>query len=148
MKTTSVEQMGHGAFLLRLALGFMWISHALLKWHVFTLPGFAQWLDGKGLPGFMAWPVFLLEISGGTAIVLGFFGRYVSLLLLPILVVATGTHIPNGWVFTNAGGGWEYPVFLIVASLAHYLLGDGPLAVSHFLKRHSSVTRRPATASQ
>jgi putative oxidoreductase len=33
--------------------------------------------------------------------------------------------VPNGWVFSSAGGGWEYPVFLVVASVALWLLGDG-----------------------
>ena len=31
-----------GAMLLRLGLGVMWISHALLKWFVFTIPGFSD----------------------------------------------------------------------------------------------------------
>ncbi len=29
------------ALILRLGLGVMWISHALLKWFVFTIPGFS-----------------------------------------------------------------------------------------------------------
>ena len=40
-----------GAFLLRLSLGTMWISHALLKIFVFTLPGAAKFFDSVGLPG-------------------------------------------------------------------------------------------------
>jgi putative oxidoreductase len=119
----------YGALIVRLALGMMWLSHAGLKWFVFTIPGFAGWLDSQGLPGFMAWPVFLLEALGGVCILLGFYGRQVSLLLLPILLVATSTHIPNGWVFTSAGGGWEYPVFLIAASIAYGLMGDGAFAL-------------------
>ena len=119
----------YGALIVRLALGMMWLSHAGLKWFVFTIPGFAGWLDSQGLPGFMAWPVFLLEALGGICILLGFYGRQVSLLLLPVLLVATSTHIPNGWVFTGAGGGWEYPVFLIAASIAHGLMGDGAFAL-------------------
>jgi len=50
-----------GATLLRLGLGVMWIAHALLKWFVFTIPGFAGWLESQGIPAYMAWPVFLLE---------------------------------------------------------------------------------------
>lgn len=119
----------YGALIVRVALGVMWISHAGLKWFVFTVPGFAGWLESQGLPGFMAWPVFLLEALGGLCILLGFYGRQISLLLLPVLLVATFTHIPIGWLFTNAGGGWEYPVFLIAASVAHGLLGDGALAL-------------------
>jgi len=73
--------------------------------------------------------VVAAELLGGLAIILGIYGRQVSLLLSPILLVAAWVHLPNGWVFTNANGGWEYPVFLLVASIAHWLVGDGRLAV-------------------
>jgi putative oxidoreductase len=119
-----------GPTVLRLALGSMWISHALLKWFVFTLPGFAGFLTSQGLPGFMAWPVFLLELLGGLAILTGFYGRWVSLALLPVMAVAMSTHLANGWLFTNAGGGWEYPLFLMAASFVHFLVGDGALALT------------------
>lgn len=119
-----------GATLLRLALGSMWVAHALLKWFVFTMPGFAGWLESQGLPGFMAWPVFLLELVGGLMILLGFYGRQVSAVLIPVMLVAAWTHAGNGWVHNSAGGGWEYPVFLIIASIVHLLIGDGKLALS------------------
>ncbi len=131
----------YAATLLRLALGSMWISHALLKALVFTLPGFAAFLAAKGLPSFAAWPVFLMEITGGIAILLGWHGRIVSVLLLPVMATALWTHLPNGWVFTNANGGWEYPAFLLLASLVHVLQGDGALALSD---RGESVRAVPA----
>jgi putative oxidoreductase len=46
-----------------------------------------------------------------------------------VLAVAAWVHWPNGWVFSSANGGWEYPLFLLAASLVHWLLGDGPWAV-------------------
>ncbi|MDY6943538.1 MAG: DoxX family protein [Pseudomonadota bacterium] len=119
----------YGALAIRIALGSMWLAHAGLKWFVFTLPGFAAWLNSQGLPSYMAWPVFLLELVGGLAILTGFYGRYFSLSLIPIMAVAMFTHLNNGWVHTSTGGGWEYPAFLIVASLAHALVGDGVFAL-------------------
>ena len=118
-----------GTLVLRLALGTMWISHALLKLLVFTLPGTAQFFDSVGYPGWMAYPVFAAEIVGGTAILLGIYARQVSLLLLPIMLGAGWVHLPNGWVFSAKNGGWEYPVFLAIASLALWLLGDGAYAL-------------------
>lgn len=117
-----------GALLLRLALGTMWISHALLKILVFTLPGAAQFFDSVGLPGVLVYPVVGAELLGGTAILLGLQGRFVSVLLIPILLVAAWVHWPNGWVFTSPGGGWEYPVFLAAVSAVHALIGDGAFA--------------------
>ena len=118
-----------GTLVLRLALGTMWISHALLKLLVFTLPGTAQFFDSVGYPGWMAYPVFAAEIVGGTALLLGVYARQVSLLLVPIMLAAAWVHLPNGWVFSAKNGGWEYPVFLAIASLALWLLGDGAYAL-------------------
>ncbi len=117
------------AMFLRMGLGIMWIAHALLKWFVFTIPGFASWLESQGIPAFMAWPVFLLELTGGLMILIGFYGRYFSAALIPIMLVATWTHLSNGWLHTSEGGGWEYPMFLVLASIVHILLGDGRFAM-------------------
>ena len=126
MKTDNdISATAHGAAVLRLALGIMWISHALLKLLVFTLPGTVKFFDSVGIPGVLVYPVVAAELLGGVAILLGFYGRQVSLLLTPVLAVAAWVHLPNGWVFSNAKGGWEYPVFLLAASLVHWLLGDG-----------------------
>ena len=48
-----------------------------------------------------------------------------ALALVPVMAVAAWVHAPNGWVHTSTGGGWEYPVFLTVASFALWLFGDG-----------------------
>ena len=113
------------AALLRLALGSMWLSHAWLKFGVFTMAGFSGFLAQQGLPTVLAWPVLLAEAAGGALILLGIGGRWVSLALLPILAGATLVHAGNGWVFSAPNGGWEYPVFLMAMSLVHALLGDG-----------------------
>jgi putative oxidoreductase len=126
-----------GVMLLRLGLGAMWIAHALLKWFVFTIPGFAGWLETQGIPALMAWPVFLLELVGGVMILTGFYGRYASAVLVPVILVAAWTHISNGWLHTSEGGGWEYPIFLVLASMAHALIGDGRFAI-----RSSQIMRK------
>ncbi len=118
-----------GATILRLTLGAMWVSHAWFKISAFGVAGFAGWLGSLGLPGFMAGPVIALELIGGVLILAGLYGRYVSVALLPILAVATWVHIPNGLIFSNANGGWEYPVFLMIVSVVHALIGDGVLAL-------------------
>jgi len=122
---THARSLSLAMLLLRVALASMWISHALLKIVVFTLPGTAQFFTSVGLPGVLAYPVVAAELAGGTAILLGVYGRVASLLLLPILLTAAWVHLPNGWVFSSTGGGWEYPVFLVIASIVHVLIGDG-----------------------
>ena len=119
----------YGTALLRISLGLMYVAHALLKLLVFTLPGTAIFFESVGFPGVLAYPVFAAELVGGVALVLGVCARQVSLALVPVLVAATSVHAGNGWLFTNSGGGWEYPVFLVLASVSLWLLGDGALAL-------------------
>ena len=130
MRTEPLSVNPLGLALLRVALGTMWISHAALKWLVFSLPGTAEFFESVGIAGVLAYPVFVVEMLGGVALVAGFYARQVALALVPILVVAMWVHLPNGWVHTSPGGGWEYPLFLIVASIAQWLLGDGPFALA------------------
>jgi putative oxidoreductase len=115
---------------LRAALGAMWIAHALLKIFVFTLAGTAGFFAAHGFPAFLAGPVAAAELVGGMLIVLGWHGRLVSAALAPILLGALLVHVPNGWVFTAAGGGWEYPAFLVAASVVHAIGGDGAFALA------------------
>jgi len=119
----------YGVALLRISLGVMWVAHALLKLVVFTLPGTAAYFASVGLPGVLAYPVFAVELLGGAALIFGVYARQVSLALVPIMAVAAWVHFPNGWAHTSPNGGWEYPVFLIVASVVLWLLGDGALAL-------------------
>lgn len=130
MNTTPTPT-SYGITLLRVSLGVMWIAHALLKLFIFTLPGTAQFFASVGIPGFLAYPVFAVELLGGIALVLGIYARQVALALVPVMATAASVHFGNGWVHTSPNGGWEYPVFLIVASIALWLLGDGALALRH-----------------
>ena len=43
-------------------------------------------------------------------------------------------HGSAGWLFSNQGGGWEYPAFLLSASVAQVLLGDGAFALRNAFK--------------
>ena len=138
-----------GRLVLRLALGTMWLSHGLvLKLLTFGIDGLAGWLESVGLPAAMAWPLTLVEIAGGVLILAGWHGRAVSTLLIPILIGATWIHSGNGWAFTNAQGGWEYPVFLAFASVAHVLLGDGAYVLFRQGRpaRRGSERNAPATS--
>ena len=129
MDISNSSPAAYGVTLLRVSLGVMWVAHALLKLLVFTLPGTAQFFVSVGFPGFLAYPVFATELLGGIALVLGVYARQTALALVPVMAVAAWVHWPNGWVHTSAGGGWEYPVFLIAASLSLWLLGDGAVAL-------------------
>src|SRR5690349_14115862 len=119
---------GYAALVLRVALGVMFMAHALLKYFVFTLPGTAQFFASLGLPGVLGYVTFAVELIGGILLIAGVRARIVSLALVPVLLGATWAHAGNGWVFTAANGGWEYPAFWTVALVVQALLGDGAFA--------------------
>ncbi len=119
----------YGALLLRLALGIMFIAHALLKILVFTLAGTAAFFASQGFPAWTAYPVAFGEAAAGAALIAGFQVRIVSLATLPILVGALAVHLPNGWVFNAPNGGWEYPALLIVLVIVQALIGEGAYAL-------------------
>ncbi|MFD2264638.1 DoxX family protein [Lacibacterium aquatile] len=120
-----------GVTLLRISLGIMFLAHSvILKWLTFTPAGTAQFFVSIGLPAWTAYATLAAEIIGGGMLVLGIQARWAALALSPILLGALGVHAGNGWVFTATGGGWEYPLYLLVLSLAQVLLGDGALVLS------------------
>lgn len=120
----------YAAFILRAALGVMFIAHGLLKVLVFTVPGTVQFFGSLGLPAIFAYLTMLGEIGGGLLLLAGIFTRYVAIALIPVLAGALVlAHWSAGWMFANQGGGWEYPAFLVAASVASALLGDGAFAL-------------------
>jgi putative oxidoreductase len=122
----------YAAALLRVSLGVMFIAHSLvLKYLTFTLPGTAQFFQSLGLPAGLAYATFWAELVGGGLLVAGVGTRWVAVALVPILAGATWVHAGNGWVFNAQNGGWEYPAFLITASLVQALLGDGRYALAN-----------------
>lgn len=121
----------YGIFLLRVSFGVMLFAHGfILKYLTFTLPGTAQFFESLGYPGFFAYVVFAAETLGGLALIAGFQTRLVAFATIPLLIGAAQVHIGNGWVFSGQGGGWEYPVYLVVLAIAQGLLGGGAFAVS------------------
>jgi putative oxidoreductase len=125
----------YAALTLRVALGVMFIAHALLKVFVFTLPGTAEFFESLGLPSGLAYVTVAAELIGGGLLVLGVGTRWVAAVLVPVLLGATWAHWANGWLFTAAKGGWEYPAFLSAAALAQVLLGDGAYALSSVFRK-------------
>ena len=129
MKSLVQSNTDIAALVLRLALGGVLLAHsAYLKFVVFSLAGTAQFFSGLGLPAFMAYLVFGAEVVAGILLVVGYKTRWASLAMVPILLGATWVHWSNGWLFSNAGGGWEYPLLLSCIAVVQFFLGGGRYA--------------------
>lgn len=119
-----------GIALTRMSLGVVALTHSLyLKGVIFTLPGTAQYFASLGLPAWLAYFVFAIEVTAGFMLLAGWRVRLAAAALIPVMLGATWAHAGNGWVFSNAGGGWEYPLLLAVMSLVQILLGAGAFAL-------------------
>jgi putative oxidoreductase len=130
----------YGALLLRVSMGVLFILHGVyLKYFVYTMAGTGKFFVGLGLPDWFGWLVMLYETIGGLALILGIYTRWVALLLgIHLLFAAYLGHAANGWLFTNKGGGYEFPVFWAIACFALALIGDG----AHALKPNGLAMRR------
>lgn len=129
---------------LRIALGVIFIGHALTKAFVYTFPGTEAFFAANGFPGWTVYPVFALELAGGVALIAGMKTRLVALALIPVMIGAIKPHLGNGMGFSNAGGGWEFPALLIMLLGAQAVLGSGALALDGVLRRTNRLA--PARA--
>jgi putative oxidoreductase len=137
---TDVKTAQYATLILRLSLGIMFLAHAGLKFFTFTLTGTAGFFESLGLPGFLAYVIFVIEIAAGILLVAGLYTRWAATATIPILAGSIiFVHGSAGWLFSNPGGGWEYPAFLISASVAQVLLGDGAFALRNTIKGSITV---------
>ena len=83
-----------------------------------------------------AYAVYVLETVGAVAIILGLFTRLfaaaIAIEFVVITVVASG---PNGFGWTNQGGGWEYPFLWGMIFFAIALRGGGPYSLDRAIGR-------------
>ena len=135
----------YAALLLRVSLGLLFLAHGLyMKILTFGFAGVMGYFGSLGYPPIFGAIVALAETAAGIALILGLWTRWVSLLTLPILIGAALQHSGNGWVFSNAGGGWEFPVAWIALMLVQAGLGAGAWAMD--AQRLTTRSTAPVTA--
>lgn len=120
----------YAIFALRVLTGALFAYHGLVKLFVFTPAGTAGFFQSIGLPGWLGIATMLFEIIGGLALIAGVYTRVVSLISVPVLLGAAFVgHGGNGFGWSNAGGGLEYPLMWAVVMLALAALGSCAYAV-------------------
>ena len=114
------------AALLRTAMGALFLGHVYLRLTVITWHVAVEFFVALGLPQFMAYVVTGTEVVVGLLLIVGMHVRKACLAGACVLLCATLlVHAGNGFLFTNPGGGWEYPGFWFVALICQCLLGPG-----------------------
>jgi putative oxidoreductase len=131
---------------LRLIVGFGFIEHGYAKLSR-GADGFIAILHALGtpFPDFLGWATIVVEIAGGSMILLGVFVPVAAVPMIIVLLVATFTvHLPNGFSsikllsYDAAGAhfgqpGYETDLLYVAGLIALCLGGAGPLSVDGYL---------------
>lgn len=121
-----------GPTVLRVVVGIVFAMHGWQKLFGFKIPGVTGMLTSLGfpLPGFFAVVLTLVELLGGIALILGVATRAAAVLLaIDMAVAVLKVHLPHG--FFAQGGGFEYPLSLLAASVCLALMGPGAASIDN-----------------
>lgn len=120
------QQTDIALLILRIALGIIFIAHGWMK-----IKNPAAWAKNMGLPTIAGYIASIGEFFGGLGILLGAYTQIAALGPTIVMLGALYHHIFK-WKhkFIKIGGdSWEYPFFLLVASIVVLLLGAGTYSI-------------------
>lgn len=120
-----------GKLVLRLGVGFVLVLHGIFKLH-----SGIDWLKGPlaqvGLPGFVAYGVYIGEVVGPIMLILGFRARIgAALVVINMAFALMLAHRAQIFTINPAGGGWavELPALVLLGALAVFFLGGGKYGI-------------------
>lgn len=126
-----MKNMNLGLLIIRLTLGVLMLLHGLAKLGS-GVDGIVGMLQSKGLPGFIAYGVYVGEVLAPLALIVGFRTRLAAVILLANMLVITFVAHPNDIFALSEYGGWKLELvgFYLFGSLALLFTGGGKYAVS------------------
>ena len=122
--------------IIRFIAGAILVYHGYAKLFGGIIQGVADHVVAPlGLPMPLAWAYILglLEFAGGIALAIGFLTRPIALMLTVEFLIITLWHYPNGYGFSSAHGGFEYPLVLLILYAAIFFRGGGRLSVDKMI---------------
>ena len=121
-----------GKLIIRLSVGVLMLFHGFAKiLHPDSLGFIRSMLEGAGLPGALAYGVYVGEVIAPLMIILGFYCRLGGLIaVINMLFAIWLAHSGDLFSLTDHGG-WavELQGFYLFSSLALIFLGSGRYAV-------------------
>lgn len=119
-----------GKLIMRLALGVLILFHGIAK-----LTGGVSGIEGMvtsaGLPGIVAYGVYLGEVVGPVLLILGFYARVGAALIGINMLFALGlAHLGELGQFTNTGG-WQLELqgMFLFTAIGLFLTGPGRFSI-------------------
>jgi putative oxidoreductase len=120
-----------GRLLLRITLGFCILFHGVAKIQG-GIDGIAHDLIALGLPGFIAYGVYVGEVLAPLMLILGFYARLGAVLVAVNMIFATViAHRPEVLKIDEFGG-WavELQAMYLVTAIALALMGPGRFGIN------------------
>jgi putative oxidoreductase len=120
--------------MMRLALGAIMVAHGSQK--VFGgLHHTVQFMNGLGIPTWLAYVSSFTEFLGGLLILAGFFTRPAAFFIcIDLLVAIWKAHWHNGLLGAPGRTGYELPMAAATLAFALIFFGAGPLSLDHILR--------------
>jgi putative oxidoreductase len=129
----------YGYPVIRFAAGAILIPHGWAKLFGGAAPFVADKVLGPlGVPMPHLTVIFLglLETVGVAALALGLFTRVIAAMLaFEFLIITFAVHFPRGYSFSSQGGGYEYPLLLMVIYIGIFMRGSDRCSIDRMIGR-------------
>ncbi len=120
-----------GKLVLRLTLGILMLLHGIAKLR-YGVSGIEGMVQSHGLPGFLAYGVFIGEVIAPLLVIFGFYARIGGVIMAFNMVVAIALAHSTQLFDIGKSGGWalELQGFFLFTALVVALIGPGKFAVN------------------
>jgi putative oxidoreductase len=120
-----------GKLVLRLTLGILMLLHGIAKLR-YGVAGIEGMVASHGLPGFLAYGVFVGEVIAPLMVIAGFYARAGGLIMAFNMVVAIALAHSSQLFGIGKTGGWELELqgFYLFTAIVVALIGPGKYAIN------------------
>lgn len=120
-----------GKLVLRLTLGILMLLHGIAKMR-YGVSGIEGMVVSHGLPGFVAYGVFVGEVFAPLLVIFGFYARLGGLIMAANMVVAIALAHSSQLLSIGKSGGWELELqgFFLLTAIVVALIGPGKFGIN------------------
>ena len=120
-----------GKLILRLTLGILMLLHGIAKMR-YGVSGIEGLLVSKGLPGFIAYGVFIGEVIAPLMVIFAFYARIGALIMVFTMIMAIALAHSSELFDLTKHGGWalELQGFFLFTAIAVALIGPGKFGIN------------------
>jgi len=120
-----------GLLILRLSIGGLMLFHGYHKL-ISGIDGIVNMISEIGLPGFLAYTVFLGELIAPLFMIVGYRTKLASLFIAATMLIAIFLGHPNEFFQLGEHGNWalELNGLYLFGSISIFFLGGGKIALS------------------